>query len=384
MSTLTHLECSHCGDNYEVSQLQTFCQECNTPLVARYDLEAAGKKMTKEIVSNRPRGMWRWRELLPVIDLNNIVSLGEGDSPLLIANRLGKGHGFFNLYIKDESGQPTGSFKARGLAMAVSKAIELGVREIVVPTAGNAGGALSAYAAKAGITAHIYMPKDAPNVNIVEVEITGADLHKVDGIISDAGKLAGEAARENGWFDVSTLKEPYRLEGKKTMGLEVAEDFNWQLPDVIIYPTGGGTGLIGMWKAFQELEAIGWIGSKRPRMVSVQSDGCAPIVRAFDQKSETALFWENANTIAAGLRVPSAFGDRMILNTLYESGGRAIAVSDEQILLAQAKIATLEGLFVAPEGAATFAAALNLLDEGWIQKDEKVLLYNTGTGLKYI
>ena len=268
--------------------------------------------------------------------------------------------------------------------MAVSKAIELGVREIVVPTAGNAGGALSAYAAKAGITAHIYMPKDAPNVNIVEVEITGADLHKVDGIISDAGKLAGEAARENGWFDVSTLKEPYRLEGKKTMGLEVAEDFNWQLPDVIIYPTGGGTGLIGMWKAFQELEAIGWIGSKRPRMVSVQSDGCAPIVRAFDQKSETALFWENANTIAAGLRVPSAFGDRMILNTLYESGGRAIAVSDEQILLAQAKIATLEGLFVAPEGAATFAAALNLLDEGWIQKDEKVLLYNTGTGLKYI
>ncbi len=382
MSTLTHLECSHCGDNFVAGQLQTYCKKCNSPLVARYDLEVARKKMSKEKISNRPRG--RWRELLPVKDPNNIVSLGEGDSPLLRANRLGTKNGFSYLYIKDESGQPTGSFKARGLTMAVSKGIELGVQEFVIPTAGNAGGALSAYAAKAGLKAHVYMPKDAPRVNITEVEMMGADLNKVDGIISDAGKMAKEAAKENNWFDVSTLKEPYRLEGKKTMGFEVAEDFNWQLPGVIIYPTGGGTGLIGMWKAFQELEAIGWIGAKRPRMVAVQSDGCAPIVRAFERNENTAEFWDNAKTIASGLRVPSAFGDRMILNTLYESIGRAIAVSDEEIMRAQGQIATLEGLFVAPEGAATYAAALKLLAEGWIKADEKVLLYNTGTGLKYI
>ena len=384
MSTLTHLECSHCGDTHNASQLQTFCKECNTPLLARYDLEAAQKKMSKEEISHRPHGMWRWQELLPVLDPVHIVSLGEGDSPLHIATRLGKDVGLSNLYIKDEFGQPTGSFKARGLSMAVSKAIELGAREFVIPTAGNAGGALSAYAAKVGLKAHVYMPQDAPRVNIVGVEISGADLHKVDGIISDAGKQAAEAASEHGWFDVSTLKEPYRLEGKKTMGFEVAEDFDWQLPNVIIYPTGGGTGLIGMWKAFQELEAIGWIGSKRPRMVSVQAEGCAPIVRAHNRKAETAAFWDNADTIAAGLRVPSAFGDRLILGAIYDSEGSAVAVSDEEITSAQEKIATYEGLFVAPEGAATLAGALKLLDDGWLQPDERVLLYNTGTGLKCV
>jgi threonine synthase len=276
LSTLSHLECPECGQAHNPDRLHTFCQICNSPLLARYDLDAARRAMSKEQVRARPRGIWRWRELLPLRDPDNIVTLGEGDAPLLVASRLGQKYSLNHLYIKDESGQPTGSFKARGLAMAVSRAIELGVEEFVIPTAGNAGGALSAYAARAGKRAHVYMPQDAPAVNVAEVRATGADLVLVDGLISDAGKLAAEVARERGWFDVSTLKEPYRLEGKKTMGLELAEAFGWQLPDVIVYPAGGGTGLVGMWKAFQELDEMGWLANGRPKMVAVQAAGCAP------------------------------------------------------------------------------------------------------------
>jgi threonine synthase len=317
-------------------------------------------------------------------DLDHIVTLGEGDAPLLVASRLGQKYGLNHLYIKDESGQPTGSFKARGLAMAVSRAIELGVEEFVIPTAGNAGGALSAYAARAGKRAHVYMPQDAPAVNVAEIRATGADLVLVDGLISDAGKLAASAARERGWFDVSTMKEPYRLEGKKTMGLELAEAFGWQLPDVIVYPAGGGTGLVGMWKAFQELDELGWLANGRPKMVAVQAAGCAPVVRAFNAGARECQFWPNARTIAAGLRVPHAFGHKLILKALYESNGRAVAVTDDEIRHAQEQIARLEGIFAAPEGAATLAGAIRLLDDGWLDPDTRIVLYNTGTGLKYV
>jgi threonine synthase len=352
--------------------------------MARYDPDAARRTLDREAVSSRARGIWRWAELLPVREETNRVTLGEGDTPLLPAPRLGRMVGLQNLTIKDESSNPTGSFKARGLAVAVSKAMELGAGELVVPTAGNAGGALAAYAARAKIKAHIFMPRDAPPANQLEVKAFGAELVLVDGLISDAGRRAAEEARQHDWFDVSTFKEPYRVEGKKTMGFELAEQFQWDLPDVILYPTGGGTGLVGMWKAFGELQELGWIDGRRPRMVSVQAAGCAPVVRAIEQGQNRVEPWQNAETAAAGLRVPAPFADRLILRGIGESHGTAISVGEEEIALAQKEMASSEGLLAAPEGAATWAALKQLAARGWISGGERVVLFNTGSGLKYL
>ncbi len=329
--------------------------------------------------------MWRWHELLPVVDPDNIVYLGEGDTALLRIPNVGKELGLSNLFVKDESSNPTGSFKARGLAAAVSKAKELGIKKVIIPTAGNAGGAMAAYAARANIRAMIYMPKDTPRANIQESRMAGAEVVLVDGLISDAAGMAGETARAEGWFDLSTFKEPYRTEGKKIMGYELAEAFGWTLPDVIIYPTGGGTGLVGMWKAFAELEELGWLkNTKRPRMVSVQADGCAPVIKAFETGALFCDFWTNAHTLASGLRVPKSFADALILRDLRDSHGTAVAVSDQSILEAQSQIGRHEGIFTAPEGAATLAALQVLLQRNWISPDERVVLFNTGSGLKYL
>jgi threonine synthase len=329
--------------------------------------------------------MWRWHELLPVLQEENQVFLGEGDTPLLALPHLERELGLSNLFVKDESSNPTGSFKARGLAAAISKAKELGIEKVIIPTAGNAGGAMAAYAARAGLRAYIFMPKDTPYANIEESRMAGAEVILVDGLISDAAGMAGEKARAENWFDVSTFKEPYRVEGKKVMGYELAESFGWELPDVIIYPTGGGTGLVGMWKAFAELEALGWLdNTKRPRMVSVQADGCAPVVRAFEKGASFCDFWTNAHTLASGLRVPKSFADHLILQDIYESKGTAVAVSDESILQAQKQLASLEGIFAAPEGAATLAALYQLIQQKWIDPQERIILFNTGSGLKYL
>ncbi|MCH7663316.1 MAG: threonine synthase [Chloroflexi bacterium] len=383
-SFLTHLECSECARVYDSGKLQTYCHECDAPLLARYDNESIRSKVSRDDISSQPRGIWRWSALLPVSDPSHQTSLGEGDSPLLALNRLGNLLGISNLYLKDESCNPTGTFKARGLAVAVSSAIELGVEHFVIPTAGNAGGALAAYCARAGVDAEIIMPSDAPEINQLEVRATGANLILVDGLINDAGRLSAELAEKNGWFDVSSFKEPYRVEGKKTMGLELAEHFEWHLPDVIIYPTGGGTGLIGMWKAFEELESLGWIGTHRPRMVVVQTTGCAPVVRAYETGAEDTELWANAQTSASGLRVPQPFAGRLILRTLRESNGTALAVSEEEIAAAQKQLAHNEGVLPAPEGAATLASLPHLLKSGWLNPDESVILFNTGAGLKYI
>lgn len=383
MNYLSHLECSHCGRSYDADQLIRLCPECAYPLLARYDLDKAAHEVDRDALAHRPTNMWRYRELLPVRDPQHIITLGEGGKPVLKMRQLSQEMGLSQLYIKDEGQNPTGSFKALGLAAAVSRALELGVKEFVIPTAGNAGGALAAYAARAGVTAHVYMPGDAPLINIVEVQMTGADLHLVNGLINDAGREAAADAQEGGWFDVSTLKEPYRVEGKKIMGYELAAAFDWELPDVIIYPTGGGTGLIGMWKAFAEMEALGWIGRKRPRMVAAQSDGCAPVVKAFHDGQSTTTAWENASTLAGGLRVPVTIGGEQMLRALYESGGTAVAVSDSRILAAQQKLAMCEGMFVSLEAAATIAALETLIADGWIHPDERVLVFNTGSGLKY-
>jgi len=329
--------------------------------------------------------MWRWHELLPVREPQNMVTLGEGDTGLLPLPRIGSTLGLSNLFVKDESTNPTGSFKARGLSAAVSKAKELGINKVIIPTAGNAGGAMAAYAARAGMRSLIYMPRDTPSANMIESRIVGAEVILVDGLISDAAKLAGEKARAEGWFDLSTFKEPYRMEGKKIMGYELAEAFNWTLPDVIIYPTGGGTGLVGMWKAFNELEELGWLEkTKRPRMVSVQAEGCAPVIKAFNSGAPTCEFWTGAQTMASGLRVPKSFADRLILANIRESEGTAVAVSDASIITAQKELAVQEGIFAAPEGAATLAALKELISQKWIQPDERVVLFNTGTGLKYL
>jgi threonine synthase len=327
--------------------------------------------------------LWRYQEVLPVRDEENAISLGEGYTPLLRAERLGRKLKMRNLFIKDEGLNPTGSFKARGLCMAVSRAKELGVSEVVIPSAGNAAGAMAAYAAKAGMKAHVFMPQDVPLPFRLECEAYRAQVTLVPGLITDCGQQARQAAAKHDWFDVSTLKEPYRLEGKKTMGYELAEAFDWQLPDVIIYPTGGGTGLIGMWKAFAEMEVLGWIGKDRPRMVVVQAQGCAPIPRAFEAREEFATPWENAATVAAGLRVPVAVGDFLILRAVRESNGTALAVSDENLVAAQQSMASHEGIFACPEGGATLAALERLLAKGWIMPDETVVLFNTGSGLKY-
>jgi threonine synthase len=383
-SSLTDLHCPECGKHFPADIIQTYCLDCRSPLLADYDLAALRGTLSPSIIRSRPRGMWRWAELLPVRKPEYRLTLGEGDTPLLRLPHLAKTLGLPELFLKDDGMNPTGSFKARGLAVAVGRGVELGVTSFVIPTAGNAGGALAAYAGRAGVEAHVYMPQDAPKVNQVEVTLAGADLHLVDGLINDAARLAAADAQQSGWFDVSTLKEPYRLEGKKTMGFELAEAFNLELPDVIIYPTGGGTGLIGMWKAFNELEALGWLGSHRPRMVSVQAEGCAPIVKAFLAGSPRAEAWQNAHTLAAGLRVPAVFADRQILRVLAESHGTALSVSDEEILESQKRLAVGEGIFASPEGSAPLAALTHLLSQGWISPGEKVVLYNTGMGLKYV
>ena len=383
-SYLSHLECPECGKIFNADQLQTYCLDCRSPLYARYDLLAVRSSIKKTAFSRRSRGLWRWAELLPVRDPANRLTLGEGDTPLLFTPHLGVQNRLSNLWVKNEALNPTGSFKARGLGVAVARAMELGVKALVIPTAGNAGGALAAYASRAHLEAHVFMPPDAPRINQVEVVITGADLQLVQGLINDSASAAAKAAAANGWFDLSTFKEPYRLEGKKTMGYELAESFGWQLPDVIIYPTGGGTGLVGMWKAFAELEALGWIGSKRPRMVSVQAEGCAPLVKAFQNGSLRAEPWENAHTLAVGLRVPVLFADRILLDLLRESRGIALSVNDDEILSAQVELAMQEGILAAPEGAATLAGLKHLVERGWLQTDEKIVLFNTGSGLKYV
>jgi len=379
MSYLQHLECSKCGKKYPADKPQTFCKECNAPLVAVYDYEKIKEVFSKDALKGRRADMWRYSEFLPIEDEKNIVSLGEGFTPI---HKLELDIGVKNLYMKDDGIIPTGTFKARGMSMAISKAKELGIKRIAMPSAGNAAGAAATYGARAGMETFVVMPADAPFTCKLESYMAGAKVYLVKGLISDAGKIVAEGISKFCWFDISTMKEPYRLEGKKTMGLEVAEQFNWELPDVILYPTGGGTGLIGMWKAFKELREIGAIGDGFPRMVSVQAEGCAPIVKAFKEGKRESEFWQNANTLAAGIRVPKAFADFMILDAIYESGGSAVAVSDGEIIECSNELAK-QGLFVCPEGAATLAALKKLIENGEVDKDEKVLLYNTGSGIKY-
>ena len=383
MSQLTHLECSKCGERHDADQVQTVCKKCGKPLFARYDLERAKETLTKRELVGRVSSMWRYREILPVRRSENVVTLGEGWTPLIPTRRLGESLGLKNLLVKDEGIIPTGSFKARGLSAAISKAKELGIKRVALPSAGNAAGAIAAYGARAGLEVYVFMPEDAPKVNAVESDVVGGKVVFVKGLISDAGKLVKDGAQEMGWFNVATLGEPYRVEGKKTMGLEVAEQLDWKLPDVIIYPTGGGTGIIGMWKVFDELEEMGWIGSERPRMVSVQAEGCSPIVKAYIEGKEESQFFEGANTVAAGLRVPKALGDFLILNAVRESKGTAIAVSDEELMADVRLISRLEGIFACPEGAATISALRKMVEAGEVDRDESVVLFNTGSGLKY-
>jgi threonine synthase len=385
ISYVTELTCSGCGRIFSVHEVLTFCPDCQSPILVNYDLTGARQHLDRNEIHCRLKGMWRWHEILPVLERQNMVSLGEGDTALLRLPRLGESFGLNNLFVKDESSNPTGSFKARGLSAAISKARELGIKKVIIPTAGNAGGAMAAYAARADMQALIYMPKDTPRANIEESLMAGAEVVLVEGLISDAAGMAGVKAREEGWFDLSTFKEPYRTEGKKIMGYELAEAFEWNLPDVIIYPTGGGTGLVGMWKAFAELEELGWLNDvKRPRMVAVQAAGCAPVIKAFESGATFCDFWTNASTIASGLRVPKSFADSIILQDLRESHGTAIAVSDEEILESQSQLGRAEGIFAAPEGAATLAALKKLVRQDWINKDERIVLFNTGSGLKYL
>ena len=383
-SYFTHLECTNCGEIYPSSKPIRTCLSCSKVIYARYDLELAKSGISKSIIKDRPPNMWRYFELLPVLDQNNIVSLGEGFTPIHKADNLGKHLGFDNLLIKDESFNPTDSFKARGMSAAVSKVKEFNIKEVTVPSAGNAGGALAAYAAKAGLKSHIFMPQDAPEAMQKEVAITTAKLNLVDGFINDAGIQSRSLAAEKGMFDLSTLQEPYRAEGKKTMGYEIAEQLEWNMPDAIIYPTGGGTGIVGIWKAIKEMEQLDWISGKRPKMFCIQAEGCAPLVRAFNQKSRFAQAWENPNTIAAGMRVPSAIGDYLILDAVYESGGSAITVTDEEMIEYVKKTISLEGLFLCPEGGATVYGSKKLLDLGLINKKDSILLLNTGSGFKYM
>jgi len=382
---VTHLECANCHQEHEANTLQNLCAECGKPLLVRYDLAKAAETLTKESLNNRAANLWRYREVLPVENEENIICLGEGWTPLLKAERLAETLPVkLNLFIKDESTNPTQSFKARGMAAAVSMAKELGVRKVAAPSAGNAAGALAAYASRAGMETFLFMPKDTPRANIVECEQTGANVTLVDGLITDCGRIVAERKDAEGWFDVSTLKEPYRVEGKKTMGYELAEQFDWQLPDVILYPTGGGTGLIGMWKAFDEMEAMGWIDSRRPRMVSVQSVGCAPIVKAFHEGEIFAAEFPNAATVASGLRVPKAIGDFLILDALRKSSGTAVAVTDEDLIKAVKEIGAAEGLFCAPEGAACLPALREMIEQDLVKENETIVIFNTGAGVKYL
>ncbi len=382
-SCLSHLECSLTGEVYDADQVMNLSPASQRPLLARYDLAAAARTLTADSLRQRAPGMWRYREVLPVRDVRHIINLGAGSTPLLPATRLGRHVGCPHTYIKDESLNPTGSFKARGLGMAVSRSWELGIRELAIPSAGNAAGAMCAYAAAAGLQAHVYMPQDVPHTFKIECETYGAAVTLVDGLITDCGAKVQAGVAAHGWFDMSTLKEPYRLEGKKTMGYELAEQLGWKLPDVIVYPTGGGTGLVGMWKAFAELEEMGLVGADRPRMVSVQMQGCAPMVRAFQAGERFATEWAGAATIADGLRVPKAVGDFLILDAIRASEGTALAVADEALVAATRVMARHSGVFPAPEAAACLAAQQELLQQGWIRQDDSVVLFVTGTGLKY-
>ncbi len=408
---VTHLECALCGLRHEANTLQNLCITCGKPLLVRYDLEKAAATLTRASLKTRESSLWRYREVLPVVDGANIVSLGEGWTPLFKVDRLAASLDIkLDLYIKDEGQNPTQSFKARGMTAAISMAKELGVTKLAVPSAGNAAGAMAAYAALAGMEANIFMPADTPRANIVECQQTGARVTLIDGLITDCGKIVAERKDEMGWFDVSTLKEPYRVEGKKTMGYEIAEQFSdefrvmsdefkaknspltthnspldkLRLPDVIMYPTGGGTGLIGMWKAFDEMEQMGWIGSERPRMVSVQSETCAPIVRAFHAGDRFADEFENASTVASGLRVPKCIGDFLILDAIRASNGTAVTVTDAELTAAVAEIGALTGIFTAPEGAACLPALRKLIDQNLVHENESVVIFNTGSGIKYL
>src|SRR5216117_215342 len=378
---LKHLECSACGLHYEWSRLQNLCSSCHKPLLAIVDLAAAGRTLTRKTLATREKSLWRYREVLPLPGDVEPVSLGEGGTPLLRAEKFADD---LDLWIKDESLNPTQSFKARGMSVAVSMAKHLGATKLAAPSAGNAGGALAAYAARADLEAHIFMPRDTPRANIIECRELGAHVTLIDGLITDCGAEIARRKTTEGWFDMSTLKEPYRVEGKKTLGYELAEQFNWQLPDVILYPTGGGTGLVGMWKAFGEMEALDWIGGKRPRMFAVQAAGCAPIVRAFEAGEKNAAEFHDAHTIASGLRVPKAIGDFLILKILRQSNGGAIAVDDEEMIRVAREVGTSEGLFICPEGAACFAALKLLRSAGKIASGERVVIFNTGSGIKYL
>ncbi len=383
-SYLSQIECPKCGATYDAAAVQTLCT-CGAPLLATYDLDALRRDMPDPgALGARSQSLWRYHELLPVQSEDGVVSLGETMTPLLPLPRMGEAIGVPGLLLKDEGLLPTGSFKARGAAVGVSRARELGIRELAMPTNGNAGSAWAAYAARAGLGIHIVLPKTAPALPRNECLMTGADLYLVDGLISDAGRIVGRAVQQRGWFDASTLKEPYRIEGKKTMGLEIYEALGWQVPDVILYPTGGGVGLIGIHKALRELQALGWLGGKSPRLVSVQASGCAPIVRAFEERREESSFWPDSETLAFGINVPKALGDFLVLRAVYDTDGCAIAVDDEEILREQELVGRLEGTYVCPEGAATLAAARKLREQGWIGAGETVVAINTGSGVKYL
>jgi threonine synthase len=382
MNAVSHLECSLCGKRFECGHVLNLC-DCGGPLLVRYDLESLRRGWSRDQVAQGPNSMWRYAPALPP-RAKSIVSLGEGMTPLIRTRRLGARVGSNDLWVKDEGLNPTGSFKARGLSCAISMAVELGIKKVAIPSAGNAASAMAAYAAAAGIESHIFMPRDVPQSNYIECKAFGSHVTLVDGLISDCAKIVNDGRATEGWFDVSTLKEPYRIEGKKTMGYEVAEQLGWELPDVIFYPTGGGVGIIGMWKAFDEMEALGWIGSQRPKMIAVQAEGCQPVVRAYEEGEQRSQFWENAHTVASGLRVPKPLGDFLILEAVRKSGGTAIAVSDDQLIDAGIQLASDEGIFVAPEGAACVAALEKLLASRFLKKEERIVIYNTGAGLKYL
>ena len=383
MTTLSHLECSLCGKRREAGLVHNLC-ECGGPLLAIYDLAEAKRRWPRESLRDAPSTMWRYAPVLPVSKPEAVTTLGEGWTPLVRTARLGKSLGAKRLWVKDEGLNPTGSFKARGLSCAVSMCVELGITKVAIPSAGNAAGAMAAYAAAAGIEAHIFMPKDVPQANFIECKAAGAHVTLVDGLIGDCGKIIAQRKDAEGWFDVSTLKEPYRVEGKKTMGYELAEQLDWSLPGAIFYPAGGGVGMIGMWKAFGEMEALGWIGPERPKMIAVQAEGCQPIVRAFERGETESRFFDGAETVASGLRVPKPLGDVLTLRAVRASGGTAIAVSDREMLDAGIELASQEGMFPAPEGGACVAAVKKLLGNGFLKPEDEIVVYNTGSGVKYL
>ena len=382
-STFTHLECSQCKKQFQAGKVHNLC-DCGGPLLVRYDLELTRRAWNRDRIADGPNSMWRYAPVLPPRNPESIVSLGEGMTPLVRTRRLGARIGADHLWVKDEGLNPTGSFKARGLSCAVSMAVELAIRKLAIPSAGNAASAMAAYAAAAGLEAHIFMPRDVPQSNYIECQAFGAKVTLVDGLISDCARIVNEGRVTEGWFDVSTLKEPYRIEGKKTMGYELAEQMRWTLPDAILYPTGGGVGIIGMWKAFDEMEALGWIGKVRPKMIAVQAEGCQPVVRAYENGESRSQFWEHAETVASGLRVPKPLGDFLILEAVRESGGTAIAVSDADLIDRGIQLARDEGLFIAPEGAACVAALEKLIASGFLKRHERIVIYNTGAGVKYL